>query len=248
MFGLKFNNLNMPESINAIDKIIQENRKNMAASVLVTPNVDHIVNINKDSEFKEIYQRATLTLVDGAPVFFASRLLKKPLKAKVSGADLVPKIFELANRKNYTVFIFGSRDGIPQMAIDKVNQMPNYSVDIDYYSPPFGFESDAKEVEKGINKIKEFSPDILLVSLGSPKGERFIFENYKRLNVPISLQIGAAIDFLAGTVKRAPVWMQRVGLEWFYRFSQEPKRMYKRYFINDPYFLVILLKEYFKKE
>ncbi|MBS4206709.1 WecB/TagA/CpsF family glycosyltransferase [Bacillus sp. FJAT-50079] len=238
----------MSESIKLIDEHVQFNKKNNTSSVLVTPNVDHIVNIHKNPEFKDAYQKSSIILVDGAPLYFSSKLLKKPLKEKVSGADLVPEVLKLAEKRNYKVFIFGSREGVPKLAIDKMKSEKNYSFTIDYYSPPFGFESNPKELSEGIERIKRFRPDILLVSLGSPKGELFIFDNLNKFKVPISMQIGASIDFIAGTVKRAPLWMQKSGLEWFYRFIQEPRRMFKRYFINDSFFLILLIREYLKKD
>ncbi|MGI2728035.1 WecB/TagA/CpsF family glycosyltransferase [Bacillus cytotoxicus] len=247
LFDVDFSNLTMNETITQINKIIDDNKFNKKQGYVVTPNVDHIVNVHKDSNFREIYKGATLTLVDGAPIFMISKKIGTPLKEKVSGSDLTPHLFELAQRNNYKVFIFGSREGVPDLAIQKIKSEYGYTFPIGSYSPPFGFEKQPDVLGESIKKIQEFQPDILLVSLGSPKGERFIYENLKALNVPISLQIGASIDFIAGTVKRAPLWMQKVGLEWFYRFLQEPKRMFRRYFINDSYFLVLVFKEFFKR-
>jgi N-acetylglucosaminyldiphosphoundecaprenol N-acetyl-beta-D-mannosaminyltransferase len=248
LFGVNFNNLTMQEAINLIEKQIDFNKNNSGRSVLVTPNVDHLVNLSKNTDFYSKYQKASITLVDGAPIYIASKILKKPLKEKVSGADLVPEVLKLAEKRTFKVFIFGSNDGVPELAIKKLRNENNYTFKMGYYSPPFGFDKDLNAIELGVKKINEFSPDILLVSLGSPKGELFIFDNLYRLNVPISMQVGAAIDFLAGTIKRAPLWMQKFGLEWFYRFLQEPKRMFRRYFINDAYFLTLLLKELLKKD
>lgn len=247
LFDVDFSNLTMNEAVTQINKIIDDNKFNKEQGYVVTPNVDHIVNVHKDPNFREIYKGATLTLVDGAPIFMVSKKIGTPLKEKVSGSDLTPHLFELAQRNNYKVFIFGSREGVPDLAIQKIKSEYGYTFPIKSYSPPFGFEKQPDVLEGGIKKIKEFQPDILLVSLGSPKGERFIYENLQELNVPISLQIGASIDFIAGTIKRAPLWMQKVGLEWFYRFLQEPKRMFRRYFINDSFFLILVLKEIFKK-
>ncbi|WP_257141935.1 WecB/TagA/CpsF family glycosyltransferase [Bacillus wiedmannii] len=247
LFDVDFSNLTMNETITQINKIIDHNKFNKEQGYVVTPNVDHIVNVHKDPNFREIYKGATLTLVDGAPIFMISKKIGAPLKEKVSGSDLTPHLFELAQRNNYKVFIFGSREGVPDLAIQKIKSEFGYTFPIESYSPPFGFEKQPDVLGESIKKIQEFQPDILLVSLGSPKGERFIYENLKELNVPISLQIGASIDFIAGTVKRAPLWMQKVGLEWFYRFLQEPKRMFRRYFVNDSYFLVLVFKEFFKR-
>ena len=110
------------------------------------------------------------------------------------------------------------------------------------YSPSYGFENDEKEISKIITMINKAKPDILAVGLGAPKQEKFIYKYKDKLNVPISLAIGASIDFEAGNVKRAPRWMQKSGLEWFYRFLKEPKRMFKRYFIDD----LKIVKIYFK--
>ncbi|PAD35121.1 acetyl-mannosamine transferase [Terribacillus saccharophilus] len=237
----------MNEAIIKIDKEIQKNKKTNSTGFVVTPNVDHLVNIRKDEEFRKIYKEANLKFVDGMPILFLSKFFKKPFKEKVSGSDLTPRIMELAYQKEYKVFIFGSKEGVAELAAKKCKEIYGQEIHIDVLSPEFGFEKNLELIESYKEIIKISSPDILLVSLGSPKGEYFI-ASIQDLNIPISLQVGASIDFIAGTVKRAPVWMQRFGLEWFYRFIKEPKRMFKRYFVNDMKFINIVAYELFSKK
>lgn len=243
LFGINFDNLDMDGALNSIDELISTNRKTRVSSFIVTPNVDHIVNIEKSKDFKKAYDNASLVFVDGMPIVLLSRLLKKPLLTKLSGADLTPKLLEHSHKKEYKIFIFGSNPGVADIVVKQCKEKFGLNFKIDCYSPRFGFERDREELLECIDLINKFSPDILFVSLGSPKGELFIYNNLKLLKVPVSIQVGAAIDFMAGTVKRAPVWMQKVSLEWLYRFLKEPKRMFKRYFVNDLYFIKVILKE-----
>ncbi|MED3820742.1 WecB/TagA/CpsF family glycosyltransferase [Priestia aryabhattai] len=248
LFGVRFNNISLNQTINEIKGIVEKNKVEQTCSYAVTPNVDHVVNIHKDKKFAEAYTKAHLTLVDGAPIFLLSKVFRKPLVEKVSGSDLTPEILKLAQTNNYRVFIFGSMPGVAELAIQKIKSENNYNFPISSYSPEFGFEKSEEDLQKCINLINDFRPDILLVSLGSPKGEMFIFNNLDKISAPFSIQIGASIDFIAGNIKRAPAWMQKLSLEWFYRFLKEPKRMFKRYFLNDSYFLVVVIKELLKRK
>jgi N-acetylglucosaminyldiphosphoundecaprenol N-acetyl-beta-D-mannosaminyltransferase len=240
LFGVQFSNLTMDEAIQNIDRKIVNFEKH---EYIVTPNVDHIVQLKSDKEFQKVYQSASLILVDGMPIVFLSKLFNKKLKEKVSGADLVYKLFELASIKKYKVFMLGGQDGVLEKAIEKINQIVKKPFPISGYSPKFGFEKDPDSLKETINKINEFQPDILLVCLGAPKGEKFIYNFLDSLNCKVSIQVGAAVDFVSGNIKRAPHWMQTSGLEWFYRFLQEPKRMFKRYFINDSIFIKVIIDE-----
>jgi N-acetylglucosaminyldiphosphoundecaprenol N-acetyl-beta-D-mannosaminyltransferase len=241
LFDINFNNITMIEVLNEIEKII----KRKESKFFVTPNIDHIVQLQKDEEFKQIYNSADFVLADGMPIVWISKLLNKPIIEKVSGADITPQIFQIARKKGYKIFILGGREGVGNNLYLKFkeNSHPNFS--IGHYSPPFGFESIDDENKKITDLIAKFTPDILLVSLGAPKGEKWIFRNKENIQVPISIQVGAAIDFIAGTINRAPLWMQKYSLEWFYRFLQEPKRLFKRYFIQDIQIIKLLFIEIF---
>lgn len=236
--NIEIDNLSMEESVEHIDKLIQR-KKN---SYVVTPNVDHIVKLENDTKFSEVYSNADLILADGMPLIWISKLLKTPIKEKVSGSDLFPKVCELACKKDYSVFLLGAAEGVALKAAENLkNKYKNLEV-VGTISPSYGFEKNKDEIEKIIKAVNKAKPDILAVGLGAPKQEKFIYKYKDKLNVPVSLAIGASIDFEAGNIKRAPLWMQKCGLEWFYRFIKEPKRMFRRYFIDD----LKILKIYFK--
>ena len=222
-------NLTMAETLNEIDKLIQ--KKN--CSYVVTPNVDHIVRLEKDEELQKVYKNASLILTDGKPLIWISKWYKTPIKEKISGSDLFPRVCQLAANKNYTMYLLGAAEGVADTAArNLMKKYPGLNI-VGTYSPPFGFEKNEQEMNKIKTQIQDVHPDILIVGLGCPKQEKFMYYNCKELGVPISFGLGASIDFEAGNIKRAPKWMSNHGLEWLYRFSKEPKRLFKRYFVND---------------
>lgn len=222
-------NLTMAETLHEIDKLIQ--KKN--CSYVVTPNVDHIVHLEKDEELQKVYKNASLILTDGKPLIWISKWYKTPIKEKISGSDLFPKVCELAANKNYTMYLLGAAEGVADTAArNLMKKYPGLNI-VGTYSPPFGFEKNEQEMNKIKTRIQEVHPDILIVGLGCPKQEKFMYYHCKELGVPISFGLGASIDFEAGNIKRAPKWMSNHGLEWLYRFSKEPKRLFKRYFVDD---------------
>lgn len=222
-------NLTMAETLNEIDKLIQ--KKN--CSYVVTPNVDHIVRLEKDEELQKVYKNASLILTDGKPLIWISKWYKTPIKEKISGSDLFPRVCQLAANKNYTMYLLGAAEGVADTAArNLMKKYPGLNI-VGTYSPPFGFEKNEQEMNKIKTRIQDVHPDILIVGLGCPKQEKFMYYHCKELGVPISFGLGASIDFEAGNIKRAPKWMSNHGLEWLYRFSKEPKRLFKRYFVDD---------------
>lgn len=222
-------NLTMAETLNEIEKLIQ--KKN--CSYVVTPNVDHIVRLEKDEELQKVYKNASLILTDGKPLIWISKWYKTPIKEKISGSDLFPRVCQLAANKNYTMYLLGAAEGVADTAArNLMKKYPGLNI-VGTYSPPFGFEKNEQEMNKIKTQIQDVHPDILIVGLGCPKQEKFMYYHCKELGVPISFGLGASIDFEAGNIKRAPKWMSNHGLEWLYRFSKEPKRLFKRYFVDD---------------
>lgn len=222
-------NLTMAETLHEIDKLIQ--KKN--CSYVVTPNVDHIVRLEKDEELQKVYKNASLILNDGKPLIWISKWYKTPIKEKISGSDLFPRVCQLAANKNYTMYLLGAAEGVADTAArNLMKKYPGLNI-VGTYSPPFGFEKNEQEMNKIKTQIQDVHPDILIVGLGCPKQEKFMYYHCKELGVPISFGLGASIDFEAGNIKRAPKWMSNHGLEWLYRFSKEPKRLFKRYFVDD---------------
>lgn len=233
------NNVTMPETIVAIERMIETDKK----SYVVAINVDVVMKIEKDAYLKNIVDNASMVLVDGKPLVWISKLYGKPLKAKISGSDLVPLLCEVAAEKGYKIFIIGGKDGIAEQAKEKLeSQLPKIKI-VGTYAPPFGFEKDESELNKINQMISKAHPDLLITCFGCPKQEKWIYENIEKYDAKVSVYAGATVDFLAGNVKRAPHWMSEHGLEWFYRFLQEPKRMFKRYFVDDVK-VIGLIKKY----
>ncbi len=232
------NNLTMPETIDKIEKMISSKNK----SYVVAVNVDVIMKIENDPYLKEIVDNADMVLVDGKPLVWISKMYGRPLKAKISGSDLVPLLCDVAAQKGYPIFIIGGKDGIAEQAQKRLeSKLPNIKI-VGTYAPPMGFEKDEEELNKINSMISKAKPDLLIACFGCPKQEKWIYENINKYDAKVSICAGATVDFLAGNVKRAPRWMSEHGLEWFYRFLQEPKRMFKRYFVDDVKILKLINK------
>lgn len=236
--NIEIDNFTMQETLDAIDNLIQK-REN---AYIVTPNVDHLVKLQKDMEFKECYDHANLVITDGKPLIWISKLYKTPIKEKVSGSDLFPLLCELAARKNYTMYFLGAAEGVAEKAADILEEQYKGLKVVGTYSPAYGFEKDPAQIADIKKRITDSRPDILIVALGAPKQEKFMYKYKDELQVPVSLGLGASLDFVAGNVKRAPRWMSNCGLEWLYRIFQEPKRMFKRYIIDDSKMIPMIWK------
>ena len=236
--NIEIDNLTMTETLSAIEDLIQQ-KKN---AYVVTPNVDHIVKIESNEQLKAAYSEASLILTDGKPLMWASKLYRTPIKEKISGSDLFPKLCKLAAERHYTMFFLGAREGVALKAAENLKRKyPGLDV-VGCYSPPMGFEKNPEELDKIEGLLKDAKPHILIVALGCPKQELFIHRFRDKLNVPISFCLGATLDFEAGNIKRAPRWMANAGLEWLFRIYQEPKRMFKRYVLEDWRFVKLFVK------
>lgn len=204
---------------------------------VVTPNVDHVVMYQHRKDLRNSYRDASLVLADGAPVVWASRLLGKPLPERVAGSDLVPALFDAmdANHKAsepsppVKVFLLGAAPGVAAQAGRNIVQRWQGVEIAGSYSPPLGFENDADENERILQKIAAASPDLLIVGLGAPKQELWVQAHHRQISAKAALCVGATIDFLAGHRQRSPVWMQKTGLEWVHRILTEPRRLASRY-------------------
>lgn len=219
----------MNGAVQAVDELIMQHKK----AYVVTPNVDHLVRLEKDSEFRKIYADADLILTDGQPLVWLSKIYGHPVKEKVSGSDLFPHVCQLAAEKGYSMYFFGAAEGVADKAADILRrQYPGLRI-VGTYSPPLGFDNNLTQLDDCLNRINACAPNILVLALGAPKQEKFIYRNRAKLQFDVALNIGATLDFVAGNVKRAPRWMSRCGLEWLYRITQDPKRLAKRYLIDD---------------
>lgn len=241
IFGIKINNLTWDELISLVEEAVEDRTKN---KYMLTVNVDHIVKMQNDEEFNYVYKNADYITADGVPIIWASKLLKKPIKEKLSGSDILPTILPLAEKKQYKLFFLGAAEGVAERAANNIRKKYKNIKIVGTYSPSYGFEKNEEENKKIIEMIRNANVDILFVGVGAPKQEKWIAKYKDQYNVPLSIGVGATFDFIAGNAKRAPKWMQNAGLEWFWRFIQEPKRLFKRYFIDDMKFISIFIKEY----
>ena len=228
----------MAEALKEICRLVEKKKK----SYVVAINVDVVMKMEKDEYLKKITDEADLTLVDGKPLVWIAKLHGRPVKAKISGSDLVPKLCRVAAKRGYSLYIIGGADGIAEKAKANLEKdLPGINI-VGTYAPPMGFEKDEAERSKINTMISMAHPDIVIACFGCPKQEKWIYENYQRYDGTVSVCAGATVDFLAGNVKRAPRWMSEHGFEWLYRFFQEPKRLFKRYFIDDVKILRLVWK------
>ena len=156
---------------------------------------------------------------------------------------MVPRLSEFAARKGYSVFLFGAMDNSAETAAQRLRQrFPDLNI-AGVYEPPMGFHRDAEKNAEAIARVREAKPDLLFVALGSPKQEIWISDNLEELGVPVVMGVGAAIDFMSGKLKRAPSWAQNWGMEWMWRLVHEPRRLWRRYLVEDMIFLRILIRQ-----
>lgn len=229
LFGVDIDAVRMPEAVTRLMDWIH-GEPEAGHRYVVTPNVDHTVMLQEHEGLRAAYADANLILADGMPVVLASRLLRKPLPERVTGADLVPALFGAADdQRPLTAYLLGAGPGVAEVAAKNIEQKWPAVRIVGTYSPPFGFEHDDAENTAILARIREAKPDVLVVGLGAPKQELWVHTHRDHIDARLSLCVGATIDFLAGNTPRAPRWMQRFGLEWLFRVLSEPRRLFKRY-------------------
>lgn len=241
--GIRLNNMTGDEILDHIDCCVQRRKPCQIVGV----NVDQALRVLEDEYSKKIFDEAEIVFTDGKPIIWMSRWLKRPIIEKVSGPDIMLRLCERAAKKGYKIFLLGAGPGVAERAANNLCERYPGLQCVGTYSPPFGFEKDSEEMYKIIEMLKSSGADQLFVGMGSPKQDIFIYENMDKYQIPVSYSMGAAIDFLGGGAKRAPKWMSDIGLEWFHRFLQNPKRLFKRYFVDDRRILKYF-KEFRKKE
>lgn len=234
----EIDNLTMQETLKVIEELIQKNKN----AYVVTPNVDHIVQLETNKELQAVYENASLILTDGKPLMWIAKWYGTPIKEKISGSDLFPLLCKMSAEKGYKMFFLGAAEGVAAKAAENLSERYKGLQVVGTYFPPYGFEKNQIEMDKIKEMVKKSAPDILIVGLGCPKQEKFMYYNCQNLCVPISFGLGASLDFEAGNVKRAPKWMANHGLEWLFRITQDPKRMAKRYLLNDMKIFALMFK------
>tara|TARA_R110002050_G_scaffold293182_1_gene449353 strand:+ start:27194 stop:27937 length:744 start_codon:yes stop_codon:yes gene_type:complete len=239
ILNTSIHNLTMNETLHRVNETIAEGEQ--IHHVVV--NAGKIVAMKSDLKLRQSVNESDLINADGQAVVWASKFLGKPLKERVAGIDLMINLVELAHKKNYKIFFFGAKEEVVKTVVDKYIDQYSLNIVAGYKNGYF-----KKEKEQDIaREIANSGANILFVAISSPTKENFLYENKELLkNVNFIMGVGGSFDVVSGKVKRAPLWMQNYGLEWFYRFAQEPKRMWKRYLVGNSKFIGLVLKEKLK--
>ena len=234
ILNVQIDNLSMEEAISQIHH-----------GFIVTTNVDHLAQLQKDEDFYNVYQSADYQLCDSQVLVQISRFLGTPIKEKIAGSDFFPMFCQFhCSDPEIRIFLLGGAPDSPDLAAKHINDRLGNTVVVGGYSPPFGFEHDPSECAQIVKLIKESGATVLAVGVGAPKQEKWIARYRAQLPfIKIFMAIGATIDFEAGNLSRAPYWTQKIGLEWLYRLLCEPERLWRRYLINDPPIFWLVLKQ-----
>jgi len=232
---LKINNITMDD---LIDELMDE-LKTETKNIIFTPNSEIVVRAYDDPEYARILNSADYLVPDGAGLLLAAKILGEPLPERVAGYDLMRNLLHKVSDKDYSVYFLGGKPGIIDLAVKNVKEeLPE--INMAGFHHGYLDRSDKKEIVKEINRIK---PDLLFVGMGVPLQEEFFDTNFHNLDIKLGLAVGGSFDVLAGHTERAPLWMQKMYLEWFYRLLQEPKRIGRMLAL--PRFLMLVFKERF---
>lgn len=226
----------------ACEAIVTHARSGGRPSFVTTANAQHIVLLEHDKHLRAIYDRADLIVPDGYSLLLAARLSRQSLSERVTGVDMFQSLCGLAAKQGLHVFFLGGRPNAADLTAEILKRrLPELQVTT--HCPPLGFEKNDKELEVVAEAIRAAKPDMLFVALGAPKQEYWIYDHGLRLGVPVLMGVGGTFEMVAGMMRRAPVWMQRTGLEWLHRLCLEPRRMWRRYLIGNLVFGAIVVRQ-----
>jgi N-acetylglucosaminyldiphosphoundecaprenol N-acetyl-beta-D-mannosaminyltransferase len=230
--------LTFADALDAIELLIENNQ----GGTVYTPNVDHVVVAETNPGFAEAYNRASLSLVDGQALVWASRLLGFPLPERVSGADLLMPLLERAASRCWRVYLFGGSPGVAEEVVETVaaSGLDVHFVGTD--ASTISLDPDLVIDQSIVDRIRTARPDLVFVALGAPKQELLIDRIIDQISPAVAIGVGAAFDFAAGRIARAPHWVSESGFEWLYRLIKEPRRLWRRYLFRDPKMVPILFR------
>ena len=209
--------------------------RSLKQGVLVTPNIDHLVKLQKNKELYNLYSKAEWIVCDSKVIYLFSRLLQCSLRDVIPGSCFFPKFYMYhKDDMDCRIFLLGAMEGVAVKAMENINQKVGRKIVVGAYSPSYGFEKEQNENEEIYKMINESGANVVLVGVGCPKQEKWIFTHKDKMpEVDIWMALGATIDFEAGNIKRAPKIFQILAMVWFNRFLKEPRRLFRRYFIDD---------------
>ena len=206
--------------------------------MLITPNLDHLVKLQHDREFYEVYRQAEWVVCDSKILYLLSKLLKHPLPEAIPGSSFFTAFYMFhKDDPDCRIFLLGAKEGIAQKAMERINEKVGRKIVVGAHSPSFGFEKNERECEALVDIVNKSGANVLLVGVGAPKQEKWIMKYRNQMpDVDLFMALGATINFEAGTLKRTPRLWQKLGMEWLYRCLKEPRRLFKRYFVDDMQF------------
>lgn len=229
--------------------ILQITQKDLLAGldrgVLITPNVDHLVKLQRDAGFYDVYRKAEWVVCDSKILYLLSKLLRRPLPEAIPGSSFFTAYYmHHKDDADCRIFLLGAKEGIAAKAMERINGNVGRRIVVGAHSPSFGFEKHEQECDDIIGIVNKSGANVLLVGVGAPKQEKWIMKYRDRMpGVKLFMALGATIDFEAGTLKRAPVLWQKIGMEWLYRVLKEPRRLFRRYFVDDMQFFFYFAKQ-----
>jgi N-acetylglucosaminyldiphosphoundecaprenol N-acetyl-beta-D-mannosaminyltransferase len=241
ILGVPFDRVTLAGALDRIDSMIAVG----GTHYVVTPNVDFLVKARRDPELHRILVGADLVLCDGTPLVWASHLLGDPLPGRVAGSDLIPRLLQRAADRQWRIFLLGGSPEVVSEAARRIAISHPSLPEVSHYSPPFRKLAEMNSDEIA-DRVRAARPDIMLVCFGCPKQEKWISRYGAVLNVPVMIGAGGTVDFLAGSMARAPSWMRRSGTEWVFRLIQEPRRLVKRYADDLLFFAPAILVQFLR--
>jgi N-acetylglucosaminyldiphosphoundecaprenol N-acetyl-beta-D-mannosaminyltransferase len=244
LFGIQFDALRMEQVLERLFRWIDHPTTH--TRYVVTPNVDHTVLYQQRADLREAYARSSMVIADGKPVVHASRWLKRSLPECVPGSDLVPALFAKAqaDQRPLKIFLLGAAVGVADRAAEQIAQRWPVVTTVGTSSPPIGFDKNPEFEAALLDQVNAAAPDVLVVGLGAPKQELWVSRHRDQIQAPVSLCVGATIDFLAGERHRAPMWLRRLSLEWLHRMLEEPRRLVPRYARDAWIFPQLIVKQF----
>ena len=240
VLGVGISSINMRDALTTIESWITRRESHY----ITITGVHGVMESQRDEDLRRIHNRAGMVTPDGMPMVWLGRLAGHRNMTRVCGPDMMLEVFKESVTKGYCHFFYGGNEGVPELLKSRLEEkVPGLNI-VGTYSPPFRPLTEDED-QNIVNRINETQPDIVWVGLSTPKQERWMAAHVGRLNASVLVGVGAAFDFNADLKKRAPLWMQKSGLEWLYRLLDEPKRLWKRYLINNPLFILGVIGQKF---
>jgi N-acetylglucosaminyldiphosphoundecaprenol N-acetyl-beta-D-mannosaminyltransferase len=239
VWEVPFDQLTLPQAVNKIAELIQRG----APSYVITANLNYVMLHHRDESMWDVTRDASLILADGQPIVLRSRMGGDPLPQRVAGSEMIYSLAQRAADQGWGIYFLGGMPGVAATCAERLTQLyPGLKV-AGVESPPYR-ELTADEQNEQDARIRDSGAKLLLVAFGQPKGEQWIHQHYQRLGVPVSIQLGASFDFIAGTATRAPAFFQKSGMEWAYRMLSDPQRLVPRYWSNATFLAGALIHDW----